>query len=114
MRIIITESQNKILWLRRRLNDPEINELLTDIVIEGFDYTNACDYDTYNSYETNVVNDSAITFINSYIELYGEESFDSAPLEDFVAKVILSKHRPRIEREYRDRYCPEDEDESDY
>jgi hypothetical protein len=96
------------------LNDPEINELLTDIVIEGFDYTNACDYDTYNSYETNVVNDSAITFINSYIELYGEESFDSAPLEDFVAKVILSKHRSRIEREWRDRYCPEDEDESDY
>ena len=114
MRIIITESQNKILWLRRRLNDPEINELLTDIVIEGFDYTNACDYDTYNSYETNVVNDSAITFINSYIELYGEESFDSAPLEAFVAKVILSKHRSRIEREWRDRYCPEDEDESDY
>jgi len=114
MRIIITESQNKILWLRRRLNDPEINELLTDIVIEGFDYTNACDYDTYNSYETNVVNDSAITFINSYIELYGEESFDSAPLESFVAKVILSKHRHRIQREYRNRYCPEDEDESDY
>jgi len=114
MRIIITESQNKILWLRRRLNDPEINELLTDIVIEGFDYTNACDYDTYNSYETNVVNDSAITFINSYIELYGEESFDSAPLEAFVVKVIVSKHRPRIEREWRDRYCPEDEDESDY
>ena len=116
MRIIITESQNKILWLRRRLNDPEINELLTDIVIEGFDYTNACDYDTYNSYETNVVNDSAITFINSYIELYGEDYFDSAPLEDFVAKVILSKHRSRIEREWRDRYCfeDEDEDESDY
>jgi hypothetical protein len=96
------------------LNDPEINELLTDIVIEGFDYTNACDYDTYNSYETNVVNDSAITFINSYIELYGEEYFDSAPLEDFVAKVILSKHRSRIEREWRDRYCDEDDDESDY
>jgi hypothetical protein len=95
------------------LNDPEINELLTDIVIEGFDYTNACDYNTYNSYETNVVNDSTITFINSYIELYGEESFDSAPLEAFVAKVILSKHRSRIEREWRDRYCFEDEDEDE-
>ena len=114
MRIIITESQNKILWLRRRLNDPEINELLKDIVIEGFDYTNACDYDTYNGYEFNVVNGSVMTFINSYIELYGEEHFDSAPLESFVAKVIVSKHRPLIEREYRDRYCDEDDDESDY
>ena len=114
MRIIITESQNKILWLRRRLNDPEINELLKDIVIEGFDYTNACDYDTYNGYEFNVVNGSVMTFINSYIELYGEEHFDSAPLESFVAKVIVSKHRSLIEREYRDRYCDEDDDESDY
>ena len=115
MRIIITESQSKILWLRRRLDDPEINELLTDIVIEGFDYTNACDYDTYNGYEFNVVNGSVMTFINSYIELYGEESFDSAPLEDFVARVIVSKHRSRILREYRNRYCDEDDDEeSDY
>ena len=114
MRIIITESQSKILWLRRRLEDPEINDLLKDIVIEGFDYTDPCDYDTYSSYEFNIANDSTITFINSYIELYGEESFDSAPLEAFVAKVIIGKHRNRIQREYRDRYCVEDEDESDY
>lgn len=113
MRIIITESQNKILWLRRRLDDPEIMDLLKDIVIEGFDYTDPCNYKTYNSFETNVVNDSAITFINSYIELYGEEHFDSAPLESFVADVIVSKHRPLIEREYRDRYCDEDEDDED-
>ena len=115
MRIVITESQNKILWLRRRLNDPEINELLKDIVIEGFDYTDPCNYGTYNSFETNVVNESAITFINSYSELSGEEQFISdKELEKFVVKVIVSKHRPLIEREYRDRYCDEDDDESDY
>ena len=115
MQIIITESQSKILWLLRRLHDPEINDLLTDIVIEGFDYTNPCDYNTYYGYETNVVNGSVITFINSYIELYGEEHFDSAPLESFVGKVIVSNHRSRIEREYRNPYCVEDEDdESDY
>ena len=109
--IRLTESQSKILWLRRRLDDPEINELLTDIVIEGFDYTDPCDYDTYSSYEFNIANDSTITFINSYIELYGEESFDSAPLEAFVAKVIISKYRGRIQREYRDRYCVEEDDD---
>jgi hypothetical protein len=112
MKIIITEDQKKILWLRRRLDDPEINELLTDIVIEGFDYTDPCDYDTYSSYEINIVNGSVMTFINSYIELYGEESFDSAPLEDFVARVIVSKHRDRIRREYRDRYCDEEDVEN--
>ena len=113
MKIIITESQSKILWLRRRLDDPEINELLTDIVIEGFDYTDPCNYDTYSSYEINIVNDSALTFINSYTELYSEDPFESNPLLWFVVKVILSKHRNRIQREYRDRYCDE-EDESDY
>jgi hypothetical protein len=100
------------------LEDPEINDLLTDIVIEGFDYTDPCEYETYDSYEINIANDSAITFINSYFELYNrynEESVDSAPLESFVAKVVISKHRSRIQREYRDRYCVEDEDdESDY
>jgi hypothetical protein len=115
MRIIITESQSKILWLRRRLNDPEINDLLTEIVIEGFDYTDPCDYGTYESYEFNIANDSAITFINSFIELYGEESFDSAPLEKFVRELIINKYRTIILREYRDRYCNEDDDEeSDY
>ena len=39
----------------------------------------------------------------------------TAPLESFVAKVIVTNHRSRIEREYRNRYCVEDEDdESDY
>lgn len=113
MKIIITESQSKILWLRRRLGVPELMDHLKDIVIEGFDYTNPCDYGTYDSYEINVVNDSTITFINSYIELYGEEYYDTTELEEFVSKVIVSKFRPRILREYRDRDCDED-DESDY
>ena len=114
MRIIITESQNKILWLRRRLDDPKINEMITDIVIEGFDYTNACDYDTYNSYETNVVNGSIPTFINSYTELSGHSYVEDNELDEFIRKLIIGKYRGLILREYRDRYCVEDEDESDY
>jgi hypothetical protein len=86
---------------------------LKDIVIEGFDYTNPCNYETYSSYETNLVNESAITFINRHSH-FGEEQIFSTELESFVAKVIVSKHRKLIEREYRDRYCDEDDDESDY
>jgi hypothetical protein len=113
MRIIITESQSKIQWLLRRLHYPEINELLKEIVIEGFDYTNPCDYGTYESYETNVVNGSVITFINSYFDLRGGELFGHSPLESFVAKVIIGKHRNRIQREYRDRYCDEDDEDDE-
>ena len=113
MRIIITESQSKIQWLLRRLHYPEINDQLKDIVIEGFDYTNACEYNTYSSYETNVVNGSIPTFINSYTELSGEEQLFSDELVAFVVKVIVSKYWSRIEREYRDRDCDEEEEEDD-
>ena len=114
MRIIITESQSKILWLRRRLNDRELMDHLKDIVIEGFDYTDPCNYGTYDSYRINIVNDSAITFINSYTELSGNVYVEDNELESFVADVIVSKYRFLIKREYRDRECDEDDDESDY
>ena len=114
MRIIITESQSKILWLRRRLNDRELMDHLKDIVIEGFDYTDPCNYGDYDSYEINIVNDSAMTFINSYNDLCSDVYVEDKELESFVADVIVSKYRFLIEREYRDRYCDEDDDESDY
>ncbi len=111
MRIIITESQNKILWLRRRLNDPEMMDHLKDIVIECFDYTDPCNYGTYDSYEFGVINDSAITFINSYTELSGNVYVEDNELEKFVREIVISKHRDRIQREYRDRDCDEEETE---
>jgi hypothetical protein len=86
---------------------------LMDIVIEGFDYSDPCNYGTYDSYELNIANDSSITFINSYIELYGEESFDSTELEKFVREIVISKHRDRIQREWRDRDCDEEEEDDD-
>jgi hypothetical protein len=96
------------------LNDPEMMDHLKDIILEGFDYTDPCNYGDYDSYRINIVNDSAITFINSYSALSGEEQFISdKELEVFVAKVIVSKHRSRIEREYRDRDCDEEEEEED-
>ena len=111
MRIIITESQSKILWLRRRLYDRELMDHLKDIVIEGFDYTDPCDYGDYDSYRINLVNESAITFINSYNDLCGDVYVEDNELESFVANVIVSKHRSRIEREYRDRDCDEEEED---
>jgi hypothetical protein len=87
---------------------------LKDIVIEGFDYTDPCNYGTYDSYRINIVNDSVRTFINSYTELSGDVYVEDKELEKFVVKVIVSKHRSLIEREYRDRYCDEDDDELDY
>jgi len=113
MQIILNGPQSKIQWLLRRLHDPDINDLLKEIVIEGFDYTDPCDYGTYESYETKVVNGSVITFINSYFDLRGGELFGHSPLESFVSKVIIGKHRDRIQREYRGRYCDEDDEDDE-
>ena len=111
MRIIITESQSKILWLRRRLNDRELMDHLKDIVIEGFDYTDPCNYGTYDSYEINLVNESAITFINSYNDLCSDVYVEDNELESFVADVIVSKYRSRIKQEWRDRDFDEEEED---
>jgi hypothetical protein len=86
---------------------------LKDIVIEGFDYTDPCNYKTYNSFETNIVNESAITFINSYTELSGDVYVEDNELDEFIRKVIISKYRGLILREYRDRYCEEDDDDEE-
>ena len=93
MRIIITESQSKILWLRRRLNDRELMDDLKDIIIEGFDYTDPCNYETYGSYEFGVINDSAITFINSYA-LYTDILFVS--LKRILFKITYSGFNLKI------------------
>lgn len=110
---IMTESRSKILWLRRRFNDSETMDLLKDIVIEGFDYVNPCDYETYPGYETNIINGSIPTFINSYTELSGDVYVEDNELDEFIRKVIIGKFRGLILREYRDRYCEEDEDDDE-
>ena len=109
----MSESRSKILWLRRRFNDSEIMDLLKDIVVEGFDYVNPCDYETYPGYETNIINGSIPTFINSYTELSGDVFVEDNELDEFIRKVIIGKFRGLILREYRDRYCEEDEDDDE-
>ena len=110
---IMTESRSKILWLRRRINDTETMDLLKDIVVEGFDYVNPCDYETYLGYETNIVNGSIPTFINSYTELSGDVYVEDNELDEFIRKLIIVKYRGLILREYRDRYCEEDDEDEE-
>jgi hypothetical protein len=75
MKIIITEDQNKILWLKRRISQQ--HPLLRDIIVEGFEYTNACDYNYPGGdkeYLEEILRDSSGTFVNSFEELYKVEN----------------------------------------
>jgi hypothetical protein len=115
MKYIITESQKEILFLKRRLNDPEINTLLTGIIEEGYWYTDPCDYSIYDYhlYKEAIIFGSVQTFINSYEELYKNKDIDKGKLEKFVYKFIDLKFEDIIRKDWDERECDEDDDEDD-
>ena len=93
MKIIITESQKNFLWLLRRLNEPDMIDHMTDIVVEGFDYTKVCDYVTdTKGYIHDILDGSVITFLNSYEDKFeGKEGYDELyrNVYDFMRKKFL-------------------------
>ena len=99
-----------ILWFRRRINDPEIMDVLKDIVEEGYEYVDPCDYkNNFKSYLNDIVYGSVQTFINSYDELYKTKS-DMRVLESYIYKFIEFKFVNSIKENYD--YWIEDCDET--
>lgn len=97
---IIFESKKGLLWIRRRMSEPEILKHIKDIVDEGFDYVDPCDYKNgFESYLNDIVYGSVQTFINSYDELYKSDD-DRHILESFVYKFIELKYRNYIKENY--------------
>lgn len=105
------EIQNDaILWFRRRINNPEIIDVLEDIVEEGYEYVDPCDYkNNFKSYLNDIVYGSVQTFINSYDELYKTKS-DMRVLESYIYKFIEFKFVNSIKENYD--YSLEDCDET--
>jgi hypothetical protein len=115
MKYIITESQHKMLFLQKNLNNPEILKSLKGIIKEGFWYTDPCEYlpSDYESYKNEVIFGAVPTFINSYEELYSNEDIDHSKLEKFIHSLILYKFESMIKKEWDERECDEDDDEDD-
>ena len=79
MKIIITEDQNKIIWLKRRI--AQQHPLMRDIIVEGFDLTNVCDFNYPRGdqdFLKDILGGSAGTFVNSFDELFniGNRTFN--------------------------------------
>jgi hypothetical protein len=75
MKIIITEDQNKILWLKRRISQQ--HPLIRDIILEGLEYVNVCAFNYHGGdkeYLEEILRDSSGTFVNSFEELYKVEN----------------------------------------
>lgn len=109
MKILITESQNNFLWLRRRLKDSDLMGHLREIVVEGFDYSFPCNYvndinnplERYDEYLLDIATGSIWTFYYSYDELkcYGH---DLKKLELFLFNLIKTKFGKLIKTHFLD------------
>ena len=111
---LITESQIGVFGLRRRLlHDPEYLDLMKDIIIEGFDYTEVCDYDYdggFNDFLHEILNGSCMTFINTFPEFTRLDDLQINEIDNFVYSFMEQKFGNLIKRSYHDRMelCNED------
>ena len=100
MKFIITESQENFLWLIRRLNEPDMIDHMTDIIVEGFWYIKPCDYvvDT-KGYVSDILEGSVETFIISYDDHFeSEEGIDE--LRKYIYNFMRKKYLGIIMNEY--------------
>ncbi len=111
---LITESQVGTFGLRRRLlHDPEYLDLMKDIIAEGFDYTDVCDYDYdggFKDFLHEILNGSSITFINTFPEFTKLDDLQINEIDNFVYSFMEQKFGNSIKRSYHDRLelCNED------
>lgn len=75
MKYIITENQNKKLSILRRLNQDEA--LITEIVREGIDMDDPCDFKTLEKYKHRIFSDSARTYLFHYLDVENDEIYNS-------------------------------------
>ena len=101
MKIIITETQSAILYLKRRIFDKEMYDLIGDIVIEGFDYEEPCEYiGNYNEYKNAIIWGSVQTFINTLPDELIRGDVDRIKLDSFVYKFIEDRFGKIIKDKY--------------
>ena len=101
MKIIITETQSAILYLKRRIFDKEMYDLIVDIVIEGFDYEEPCEYiGNYNEYKNAIIWGSVQTFTNTLPDSIVGSGIDRIKLDSFIYKFI----EDRFGKIIKDRY----------
>ena len=113
MKLVITEKQyksllredfnsmkSKISFFKRRISG--MNQHIHEIVIEGLDYANPCNYDNFNFFMDEIISSSALTFIYSYEELYlpWNEEFVKL-MNDYIHK----KYKNFLLKEWNEKEC---------
>lgn len=104
---VVSESQVGVFGLRRRLlHDPEYLVLMKDIIAEGFDYTDVCDYDYFGGFKEflhEILNGSSITFINTFPEFTKLDDLQINEIDNFVYSFMEQKFGNSIKISYHKR-----------
>jgi len=111
---LLTESEIKSFGIRRRLiHDPEYLGLMKDIIIEGFDYTDVCDYDYdggIKDFLHEILEGSAVTFINTFPEFTKLDDLQLNEIDNFIYSFMEVKFGNSIKKYYHEwlELCNED------
>ena len=87
MKYIITESQKEIIQVLRRTQEDW--EWIKEIVEEGIDIFNPCDYSDGESYVNKLSVDAANTYLYNYLDNWKTKEFSQ--LSDYISSLIRER-----------------------
>jgi len=97
---VLKETTKEVMWLRRRLQSPDIAQDLEMTVIGNMKYLGGpCEYDTSKEWFDTIMKTSVENFISHWEDLYDAD--DMVALDDFVYMIINEKYGEKIIEYYR-------------
>ena len=103
IRKVLKETTKEIIWLKRRIQSPEIQEDLYDTIIDTLERVPVCNFKTSDQYFDTVMETCITNFVNHWDELYYTE--DSLPIDDLIYEFIYNVYGDKIRMAYDNRIC---------
>jgi hypothetical protein len=101
MKYIITEAQNNILHVLRRISQD--HDLIRDIVDEGMEMF-VCEYDSLNDFYEFLCRDSSFTYLLNYFDNEHQEGF--LKLKEYITSYIKENFKEMIVK-----YCEDNRED---
>jgi hypothetical protein len=103
IRKVLKETTKEVMWLRRRINTPDISQDLHMTVVKTLQEIDPCKYKTSTTWIDFVIEKSIHRFIDHWEELYDADNM--VALDDLVYEIIDNKYGKIFEAIYDDRVC---------
>ena len=97
MKYIITEEQNNIIRVLRRIDQD--HDLIKEIVVEGMEMY-LCDYDSFNDFYEFLCRGSAMTYLFFYFDNQYQEGYQK--MEDYMTEYINENFKEMIAKYWDD------------